>query len=231
MKWKLMVAAPRCTHDTVDSKVSVPWRRGISGAPKGVLSVLGQRVIVAVMKFNSKKCLALAAFLNLLAKEFHRMPFRAAILMAVILSSYASASANVYSWSGGGTTGYWSDSGNWGFAGVPNNGDTLVFPAPPALVSTTNNLASLVLAQIRFAGNGGGYTFYGNSFTLTVGIEATNSIGANVISNSITLGATNITVDVGNNAYLNLAGLVQGTAGLTKIGAGTLTYAYSGNNT
>ena len=183
------------------------------------------------MKINLKKCLALAASLNLLAKELHRLPFWAASLTALILSSAASADANTYSWSGGGTTGNWSDSGNWGFAGIPGNGDSLVFPAPPSLVSTTNNLGGLVLAQIRFAGNGGGYTVYGNSFTLTGGIEATNSIGANVINNSITVGTTNITVDVGNNAYLTLAGLLQGGAGITKIGAGTLTYAYSGNNT
>ena len=157
--------------------------------------------------------------------------FSAATLMALLLTSALSSNANTYSWSGGGTSGYWSDSGNWGFAGVPNNGDTLVFPAPPSLISTTNNFAGLVLSQIRFAGNGGGYTLYGNSFTLTGGIEATNTIGANVIYNGITLGAADVTVDVGNNAYLILAGLLQGSGGVTKIGAGTLTYACSANNT
>jgi autotransporter-associated beta strand protein len=182
------------------------------------------------MKLNPKKCLALAASLKVLAKVFHRIPFRAAMLAAFILSATAPANANVYSWSGGGVTGNWSDSGNWGFAGVPANGDSLVFPAPPSLVSVTNDLANLSLAQIRFAGNGGGYTIDGNSFTLTVGIEATNTIGANTINNGITLGA-DIQVDVGNNAFLTLAGLLQGSGGVTKIGIGTLTYAYSGNNT
>jgi autotransporter-associated beta strand protein len=169
--------------------------------------------------------------MNLLPQESRRGPFRSAILAALILSVAASAHANVLSWSGGGISGNWSDAGNWGFAGVPGNGDSLVFPAPSSLVNITNNLGGLVLAQIRFAGNGGGCELYGNSFTLTGGIEATNSIGANVINNSITLGSTNVTVDVGNNAYLTLAGLLQGSGGASKIGLGTLTYAYSGNNT
>lgn len=158
------------------------------------------------------------------------MHFRAAILAAVALGSGAPAQANVYSWSGGGTTGYWSDSGNWGFAGTPANGDSLVFPAPSALVYTTNNIASLVLAQIRFAGNGGGYTINGNPFTLTTGIEATNTIGANIISNGITLGA-DLQVEVANNAFLTLAGPLIGSGGITKIGGGTLTYDYAGDNT
>ena len=33
------------------------------------------------------------------------------------------------SWSGGGGGANWNDSGNWGFAGTPTNGDTLIFPA------------------------------------------------------------------------------------------------------
>ncbi|HSY17018.1 MAG TPA: autotransporter-associated beta strand repeat-containing protein [Candidatus Acidoferrales bacterium] len=157
-------------------------------------------------------------------------PFRA-FLGAVILTSAfilgftASVNANVYSWSGGGSSGFWSDAGNWGFAGVPGNGDSVVFPAPSSLISTTNNIVGLSLVQIRFAGNGGGTTLTGNAITLTGGIEATNTIGLNTISNNITLGA-DIQVDVGNNAFLNLGGLLlQGSSfGVTKIGAGTLTY-------
>jgi autotransporter-associated beta strand protein len=151
-------------------------------------------------------------------------------LVAVIVSAAFSVNANVLSWSGGGSSGNWSDTGNWGFAGVPANGDTVVFPALLSLVNSTNNLVGLSLAQIRFAGNGGGYTISGNAITLTAGIEATNTIGANVISNGITLGATGITVDVGNNAYLTLAGMIQGSSGVTKIGVGTLTYAYFSSN-
>jgi len=140
------------------------------------------------MKVTLTKYSTFAISRNMLAREFHRVPCRVAILAALLLGLTATVEANVYSWSGGGTTGYWNDTGNWGFAGVPANGDSLVFPAPSSLVSTTNNIAGLVLAQIRFAGNGGGYTLFGNSFTLTTGIEATNTIGGNTISNSITLG-------------------------------------------
>ena len=149
---------------------------------------------------------------------------RAAILIsAVVLGFAASANANVLSWSGGGTSGFWNDAGNWGFVGTPGNGDSVVFPAPSSLVSTTNNIVGLSLALIHFAGNGGGYTLTGNAITLTGGIEATNTIGLNTISNAITLGA-DIQVDVGNNAFLYLAGSIQGSHGATKIGAGTLMY-------
>ncbi len=35
---------------------------------------------------------------------------------------------NTLSWSGGGgANAYWNNSANWGFAGVPANGDTVIF--------------------------------------------------------------------------------------------------------
>src|SRR5262249_20923782 len=141
-----------------------------------------------------------------------------------------SANANTFSWSGGGATANWSDSGNWGFAGVPGNGDTVVFPAAQPRWVNTNNIAGLVLAQIRFAGASGGYAIYGNPIAVTTGIEATNSAGANVINNNITLGPADLPVNVGSGALLTLAGIVQGSAGVTKNGDGALTYACVVNN-
>jgi autotransporter-associated beta strand protein len=152
-------------------------------------------------------------------------------IVALILSAGVAAHANIYSWSGGGATANWSDSGNWGFAGVPGNGDTVVFPAAQPRLSNTNNLAGLSLAQIRFAGTSGGYSIYGNAITVTSDIEATNTSGANAIYCGITFGPADVNVNVFTGAYLTLAGLLQGSAGLTKLGYGTLIYAYSGNNT
>ena len=66
------------------------------------------------------------------------------------------ADAATLSWSGAGSSANWSDSGNWGFAGTPVTGDTLVFPAAQPRLVNTNNIAGLTLNQIRFAGASGG---------------------------------------------------------------------------
>jgi fibronectin-binding autotransporter adhesin len=154
-------------------------------------------------------------------------------LAGVVLSLFtaASLSAATLSWSGGSaTTGNWSDTANWGFSGPPASGDTLIFPALQPRLSNTNNISSLVLAQIRFAGAGGGYDIRGNAFTLTNSIAATNTAGANTINNAITLSTADVTVNVGSGVSLTLAGILQGSVGVIKSGAGTLTYACSGSN-
>src|SRR5215471_11487736 len=66
------------------------------------------------------------------------------------------------SWSGGGTTGNWNDSGNWGFAGTPATGDTLIFPGAQPRLGNTNNIVGLTLNQIRFVGASGSYAIFGN---------------------------------------------------------------------
>ncbi len=156
-----------------------------------------------------------------------RLSFFAAVLVSIVTP----LGAAVLSWSGGSAvSGNWGDSANWGFAGTPTNGDTLVFPAAQPRPANTNNLASLVLAEVRFAGAGGGYAIYGNAFTLTNRLAATNTAGANTIFNNVTLSTANLTVDVASSASLTLSGQLAGTVGLTKAGAGTLTYAYSSSN-
>jgi autotransporter-associated beta strand protein len=138
----------------------------------------------------------------------------------------------ILSWSGGGTTGNWSDSGNWGFAGTPATGDTLIFSGAQPRVFNTNNIVGLTLDQIRFVGASGGYAIFGNALTLTNGIEATNSAGLNVLSNNITLGSTgDFIVDVATGAKLILGGTISGTVGLLKIGGGTNTLAGGFSNT
>ena len=134
------------------------------------------------------------------------------------------------SWSGGSTTGYWSDSANWGYVGVPVNGDTLIFSGGQPRLTNTNNIGSLVLNEIRFAGPSGGYAIYGNGFTVTNSIRATNTAGANTIYNAITFATTNVQINVGA-AGLSLPGYLSGTVGVIKNGTGTLTYSYTGANT
>src|SRR2546422_915834 len=149
----------------------------------------------------------------------HWCAITALCAMAVCVSKCQAASL---SWSGGGTTGNWSDSGNWGFAGTPATGDILIFPAAQPRLNNTNNMASLTLNQIRFVGASGGYAIFGNAITLTNGIEATNSAGVNVLSNNITLGSPgDFFVDVATGAKLFLGGTISGSVALTKGGGGT----------
>ncbi|TAK97141.1 MAG: hypothetical protein EPO07_13855, partial [Verrucomicrobia bacterium] len=141
--------------------------------------------------------------------------------------------AATLSWSGAsGSSGNWSDSANWVSAGVPTNGDTLVFTASQPRLNNTNNISSLTLNQIRFTGAGGGYAIFGNSLTLTNGIEATNSAGVNVVSNNITLGSPgDFFVDVATGAKLFFGGTLSGTVGLIKGGGGTNTLGGFFSNT
>jgi autotransporter-associated beta strand protein len=136
------------------------------------------------------------------------------------------------SWSGGGTSGNWNDSGNWGFAGTPASGDILIFPAAQPRLNNTNNIVGLTLNQIRFVGASGGYAVFGNSITITNGIEATNTAGLNVLSNNITLGSPgDFIVDVGTGAKLFLGGTLSGSVGLIKTGGGTNTLGGGFSNT
>ncbi len=132
-----------------------------------------------------------------------------------------SLQAAILSWSGGGgANAYWNDSANWGFAGTPGNGDTLIFSAGQPDLLNTNNLVGLTLNRVVFVGAGGGYDIRGNAFTLTNNIEATNSAGANTIENDITLAGADQSADV--TVSLTLSGVLSGSVGLIKNGAGTL---------
>ena len=151
------------------------------------------------------------------------------IAIFVSLLAAVECHAAVLSWSGaGGTDANWNNSANWGFAGTPASGDTLIFSAGQPNLLNTNNIAGLILNQIRFVGAGGGYNIRGNAFTLTNNIEATNSAGANIISNNITLAPVNQIIDVTNS--LTLSGVLSGASGIIKNGPGTLLFNGPGSN-
>lgn len=162
-------------------------------------------------------------------QKFFRFILRAFIAAAI----GASAQAAIYSWSGAGGNGFWNNSGNWGFAGVPANGDTVIFPGGAAELTNTNNLVGLTLNQIRFVGSSGGYNIWGNGFTITNGILATNTIGANAIdlTNAVTIGLQDLNIVVSNSATLTIDCSLNGTHGLVKNGNGVLELAGPFSNT
>ena len=151
----------------------------------------------------------------------------------IALAAPLAMEAAVLSWSGGAASnGNWSDPANWGFAGMPSTGDTLIFSGgQPRLANTNDIVTPLRLNQIRFAGPSGGYTIFGNAFTLTNSIEATNTAGLNTINQALAFSNSVFSVNVGSGASLLLAGALSGSAAITKNGNGTLTYAGTNDNT
>src|SRR5204863_1672668 len=137
----------------------------------------------------------------------------------------------ILSWTGIASNGNWDDAGNWGFIGTPTDGDTLIFSGGASQPANTNNLPNLSLNQVRFVGASGGYKIYGNAFTVTNNMVATNSIGTNVLFANLTIGVTNLTVEVGTGAGFTLSNSVAGSGNLIKTGTGMLLFSGPAANT
>jgi autotransporter-associated beta strand protein len=159
-------------------------------------------------------------------------------------------------WTGAGPDANWSDPANWSGGVAPNPGDTLVFgPGAGQLASTDDFAAGTTFRSIRFTG--AGYTVSGNDLTLTQGISASDSTGANTLNDNVTLSGSAVlsaggkstsltlggTLNYGGNTLriggsqgaITLAGSVSGSGGITDLDTGTLllsgTNSYSGATT
>jgi hypothetical protein len=115
-----------------------------------------------------------------------------------------------------------SGSTNWSSNLLPSSGDTLIFPAGAPHLANTDDISNLTVNSISFTGASGGYNIGGtNQLTISSGITASNTAGTNTLNLPIVLGATQ-SFNVGSGAQLNVGGVVSGTNGLLKDGAGTL---------
>jgi hypothetical protein len=94
-------------------------------------------------------------------------------------------------WTGADPSGYWSAPANWSPAGVPVNGNDLVFPGglPPGDMVSTNDLTNRSFRSITFGG-ASRHTIRGNPITLTNRADCIINSGTNVIACDLTFSGT-----------------------------------------
>ena len=169
--------------------------------------------------------------------------FVSLVIFSLVLPLSLSA-ASIKTWTGG-SSGYWTNGGNWSGGAAPVNGDSLLFPASATRYTTTNNFTNLLVATISF--DGSNFVHYGNAVTNAGDITLNNSAGTNIIRFNLTLnaaqmfdvngGATanltvnsninlngyDLTLDSGASGSIELGGAISGAGNLRKNSAGSLT--------
>jgi Ca2+-binding RTX toxin-like protein len=145
-----------------------------------------------------------------------------------------------FTWDGGGGDANWMTAANWGTDAAPvgDGSDVLVFPAGAAQKSNSNNFtAGTAFTSITI--QEGGYTLAGNGVALgAAGLSDTSATGANTVSMPVAISnASTVVSDTAGDASnaLTLSGVVSGTGGVSKQGAGSVIFTgantYSGGTT
>ena len=135
----------------------------------------------------------------------------------------------------GGSSGYWSDTGNWAAGVVPTNGSSLIFSGTTGQ-SNTNDISGLTnLVRITFTN--AGWNISGNSLAMANSTSITNGFvdngpgsgGTNIwgLDTTLSSGWVNIT---NNYDTLIFSGVLSGAGGLAKCGTNG-TVILSGANT
>jgi autotransporter-associated beta strand protein len=158
----------------------------------------------------------------------------ALILFALIMMVAPQAYAATKTWSGAVDSNF-NVAGNWSPAGVPSNGDDLVFDSDTATSLTpANDLTGASFLSLTFQGNDPlGFDLSGNSFTLTGGITNNSNGPAYILTPLVISGNQSITA---TNHIISLDGAISGAGNLTKSGGQSLfitanNSTYSGNIT
>ena len=128
-------------------------------------------------------------------KNIRQILGRTAIVttMAFYLLSRATtsmAAGAVKTWTGGGSSGNWSDTGNWSGGLVPTNSDYLVFNGTAGLKNTNDLTAATSFTAITFGTNAGAFILNGNSI-----IIGGSSLVGGITNISQNAGTINLQVD------------------------------------
>lgn len=145
------------------------------------------------------------------------------------------ATAATHTWNGtgffGNITRTWSDPFNW-TGGAPSTNEAspvvLVFPDTATEKLSTNDIAGLVVDEIRITGSN--YTLFGrgsgNIVTLRNGGLVSSTGSGNKFNSSLSLQLSNgrnpNEFSVGTNQTLRIESVLRGAGGFSKIGAGIL---------
>src|SRR6185503_15178900 len=125
--------------------------------------------------------------------------FMALVVLSLATVPAARAAAATTTWTGADPSGYWSAPANWSPAGVPTNGNDLVFPGglPPGDMVSTNDLTGSFFRSIRFVQASSRHTIRGNPITLTNRTDCIINSGTNVIACDLTFSGTPSTATFG----------------------------------
>ncbi len=149
--------------------------------------------------------------------------FMALVVLSLATVPGARAAATTTTWTGADPSGYWSAPANWSPAGVPTNGNDLVFPSglPPGDMVSTNDLTDRIFRSISFT-QAGGHTIRGNPITLTNRTDCIVNSGTNVIACDLTFSGTPSTPQ-----FTSIRGLSGELTVIGNVGGGSL-YVYNG---
>ncbi len=155
-------------------------------------------------------------------KNIYRVLLSFVLILSPILVGLppAKAAVDTCTWTGTASAN-WSNGGNWSGCdngGVPENGDTLVFPASASNKTNNNDLVGLDLDEIRISGTD--YVISGNALTISPAInnvmQFTNTSGNNDYQIDTTISGGSVAISQDDGPGLNTV-------------SGDLTFSISGD--
>src|SRR5437773_8648625 len=152
-------------------------------------------------------------------KRALRLSFWTTLLLMMTQGAFGQPPPTTNTWTGADPSGYWSAPANWSPAGVPVNGNDLVFPGglPPGDMVSTNDLPDSIFRSITF-NQASRYTIRGNPITLTNRSNCIINSGTNVIACDLTFTGTPSTPTFGVVSIRGQVGSFGVVSELTVIG-------------